>query len=140
MKMNKEKRAEGHSSKVLGAVLDKISPEEQARTENRMLLAAKIDDGRKARGWTQNEFAAQMGKQPSEISKWLSGTHNFTSDTLWDIEAKLGIELISIKERKLRLVKAVVYKIVVSSSVQPSYVGFLDSSIGKKTYQQLNLA
>jgi transcriptional regulator with XRE-family HTH domain len=54
-----------------------------------MLLAARIDDARKAKGWSQHEFAEQMGKNPSEISKWLSGTHNFTSDTLWDIEEKL---------------------------------------------------
>ena len=26
-----------------------------------------------------------MGKQPSEVSKWLSGNHNFTIDTLSDI-------------------------------------------------------
>jgi ribosome-binding protein aMBF1 (putative translation factor) len=95
MKKNKIKPAEGHSGKVLKPLLDEISPKEQKRTENRMLLAARIDDARRAKDWSQNEFAEQMGKNPSEVSKWLSGTHNFTSDTLWDIEEKLDIELIS---------------------------------------------
>jgi len=89
MKKNKAKLAEGRSSKVLKSLLEEISPTEQKRTENRMLLAARIDDARKAKGWNQNEFAEQMGRNLSEISKWLSGTHNFTSDTLWDIEEKL---------------------------------------------------
>lgn len=114
MKMNKAKRAEGHTSKVLGDLLKEISPKEQKRTESKMLLAAKIDEGRKALGWSQTKFAEEMGKQPSEISKWLSGTHNFTSDTLWDIEEKLNIRLVSIKEPEWEPVKVVEYTIVVS--------------------------
>ena len=31
----------------------------------------------------------------NEISKWLSGTHNFSSDALFDIEEILGIEVIT---------------------------------------------
>jgi transcriptional regulator with XRE-family HTH domain len=121
MKKNKAKPAEGHSSKVLKSLLDEISPKEQKRTENRMLLAARIDDARKAKGWSQNEFAAQMGKSPSEISKWLSGTHNFTSDTLWDIEEKLDVELISVKERKLTVIKGGEYKATLSGSPRLRY-------------------
>jgi len=116
MKKHKAKPAEGHSSKVLKSLLDEISPREQKRTENRMLLAARIDDARKAKGWSQNEFAAQMGKSPSEISKWLSGTHNFTCDTLWDIEEKLDIALISVKERKLTVIKGNEYKATLHGS------------------------
>src|SRR5882762_6516885 len=100
MIMNRAKRAEEHTSKVLDDLLKEITPQEQQRTENKMQLAAKIDDARLAKGWSQTKFAEEMGKQPSEISKWLSGTHNFTSDTLWDIEAKLGVKLISLREEK----------------------------------------
>ena len=140
MKMNRARRAEGHSSKVLGALLKGISPKEQARTEHRMLLAAKIDDGRKAKGWTQNQFAEKMAKQPSEISKWLSGTHNFTSDTLWDIEEQLEIELISIKEKEVRVIKVVEYKGVASSPAQSHYVGLHESNVGKLLQYQQSLA
>lgn len=35
-------------------------------------------------------LADQLGKEPSEISKWLSGSHNFTISTLTKIEAALG--------------------------------------------------
>jgi transcriptional regulator with XRE-family HTH domain len=138
--MNNQKGARAYTSKTIASALSKVSPEEQKRTENKMLLAAKIDDGRKTKGWSQTEFAEQMGKQPSEISKWLSGTHNFTSDTLWDIEEKLGIELISVKEKELRVVKVVEYKIVVSSPAQPRYAGLHESGISKLFHQQPSLA
>ncbi|MBO5834552.1 MAG: helix-turn-helix transcriptional regulator [Bacteroidales bacterium] len=60
----------------------------------RMRLAIKIADAIAQSGLTQKEFAERMNKKPSEISKWLSGTHNFTIDTLYDISRELGITLI----------------------------------------------
>lgn len=139
-KTSNAKRAEGHSSKILGALLEEITPQEQVRTEKKMLLAAKIDDARKAKGWSQSEFAEQMEKQPSEISKWLSGTHNFTSETLWDIEDKLGVELISVKEKESKIIKVVEYKAVVSSPAQPRYIGLHESGIGKLFHELPSLA
>jgi transcriptional regulator with XRE-family HTH domain len=138
--MNNQKGVRAYTSKTIARVLSKVSPEEQKRTENKMLLAAKIDDGRKAKGWSQTEFAEQMGKQPSEISKWLSGTHNFTSDTLFDIGDKLGIELVSVKEKELRVIKVVEYKIVVSSPAHPRYAGLHESGISQLFHQQPSLA
>jgi transcriptional regulator with XRE-family HTH domain len=61
---------------------------------NRMALASRINEAIKMRGWSQKQFAEAMNKKPSEISKWLSGTHNFTTDTLWHIEQVLGIHLL----------------------------------------------
>ena len=65
------------------------------RTETRMLLAQKIDMGMKAKGWNKTRFAKEMGQKPSVITRWLSGTNNFTSDTLSDIEDVLGIRLLN---------------------------------------------
>jgi transcriptional regulator with XRE-family HTH domain len=87
-------KAETYSSSLIDELLKGISPEDQERTDNRMLLAARIDDGIKAKAWKKKDFANAMGKTPSEITKWLSGTHNFTSDTLFDIARVLGINLI----------------------------------------------
>ena len=55
------------------------------RIETRMLVAKMLHDYLNIRGISQQEFAGKMGKQPSEVSKWLSGNHNFTIDTLSDI-------------------------------------------------------
>jgi len=81
-----------YNSEVIKELMAETSPEELARTEKRMLLAARLDDAIKARGWRQTEFATAIGKKPSEVSKWLSGTHNFTADTLCDIEGMLDIQ------------------------------------------------
>ncbi|CAG5072553.1 hypothetical protein DYBT9623_04192 [Dyadobacter sp. CECT 9623] len=38
---------------------------------------------------TQRQFAAMLGKSESEVSKWLSGTHNFTIKTIAHLEVVL---------------------------------------------------
>lgn len=62
-----------------------------------MLLAAKINDGMKAKGWQNKQLAEALEQNPSIITKWLIGIHNFTSDNLSDIEEVLGISLLDIQ-------------------------------------------
>ncbi len=54
-----------------------------------MGLAASIEDAFKAKGLNQKKFAELCGKRESEISKWLSGRHNFTIKSIALIESKL---------------------------------------------------
>ena len=78
-------------------ILQRLENESAAtyeKTAMRMRLAITIADAIAQSGFTQKEFAERMNKKPSEISKWLSGTHNFTIDTLYDISRELGITLI----------------------------------------------
>lgn len=67
------------------------SKDGQAEIDFKMQLASKIYHAMKAKGWNVIEFAAQMNTQVSVVSLWLSGTHDFDSDTLFKIENKLGI-------------------------------------------------
>lgn len=54
-----------------------------------------------AQGKEQKDLATLLGKSESEISKWMTGTHNFTIKTLAKIEAKLGEKIIeSVKEKQ----------------------------------------
>ena len=85
---------------LLDNLLAKITPEEQARTDRKMRIAAIIDDAIKSKGWGKKQFAEKMGRKPSEITKWLSGTQNFTVDTLVDIEQVLGIKLLNLTEKR----------------------------------------
>lgn len=71
------------------------SPQMSEQISKRMKLAAQIDDVLISRGLTNQEFAFMMGKKPSEITRWLSGTHNFTTETLWEIERVLQIQLLT---------------------------------------------
>lgn len=45
-------------------------------------ISNKIDALMQERGLTKKQFADQIGKRPSEITRWLSGQHNFTVFTL----------------------------------------------------------
>jgi len=81
---------------VLDSFLDEISPQEQIKTDARMMIAASIDDAMKRKGWKNKDLMIAVGqKHPSVITKWLSGTHNFTIDTLVDLEIALNISLIN---------------------------------------------
>ena len=42
---------------------------------------------------TQRQLAEKMGKRESEISKWLTGTHNFTLKTIAKLEEVLGDDI-----------------------------------------------
>ena len=59
-------------------------------------LAERISEILKAKGLTQKDFARLLNKRDSEISKWLTGRHNFTTQTIARIETALGSKLISI--------------------------------------------
>lgn len=61
------------------------------------LLTSKIERALKDQGINKQQFASIMGVTPSLISKWLSGKHNFTIETLFTIEDKLGLKLIDIE-------------------------------------------
>lgn len=56
------------------------------------LIAAKIELKRTALGMTQKEFAKKMGVSQGMVSRWESGTYNFTITTLNEICKKLELE------------------------------------------------
>ena len=88
--MNK-KTARKYTSPVINQLLGEITPVEKLQTNTKMTLAARLDDLITARGWGKSEFAEKVNKNPSEITKWLSGTQNFTIDTLAEIGVVLNI-------------------------------------------------
>lgn len=85
------------STKKHNGILQRLearSSDSYEKVASRMRLAIKIADAIEQSGMSKKEFASKLGKQPSEISKWLSGTHNFTIDTLNDISSVLNIRLV----------------------------------------------
>jgi ribosome-binding protein aMBF1 (putative translation factor) len=86
--------------KLLDNLLAEITPEQQARTDRKMRIACIIDDAMKVKGLGKKQFADKVGRKPSEITKWLSGTHNFTIETLADIERVLEIRILNLTNRR----------------------------------------
>lgn len=95
---------------LIDTLLAEATPQEQQRVHDRMMMAARIADALAAKGWTQKQLAQKMGKQPSEISKWLSGTHNFTTDTLSDLSQVLDVKLLCVKEEEPKIVTRTVIR------------------------------
>lgn len=104
--MNKENKTTSRTP-VLDALMDEISPLDSRKTEDRMIIAARIGDLIKQKGWSKTFFASQVDQQASVISKWLSGTHNFTLDTLTEISYVLNIPLSELLREKAQ---ALVFK------------------------------
>ena len=126
-----------YNSKVLDDLLSEITSEELSRTEKRMLLAARIDDAIKIKGWKKRDFAKAIGKKPSEISKWLSGTHNFTADTLFDIERVLDIHLFRLESKPDTTYKTYLYSVtnIPSQYNQQNWLSLMNNKLSKSSYK-----
>lgn len=85
---------------LLKNLLQEMQEIERIRIETKFNLANNIEALLKNKGISKSEFAAKMGKSPSEISKWLSGKHNFTIDTLMEIAHALRTDLVELLKFK----------------------------------------
>ena len=59
-------------------------------------ISDKIAEALERQGMTQKMLAKKMGKSETEVSRWLSGTHNFTLKTLAKISKVLNVNLIEV--------------------------------------------
>ena len=76
--------------------LERVDPEIRNEVRLNIDIANRIYDLIKKKGMTQREFAALMGKRESEVSRWLSGTRGFTTNTLAKISAVLGEPVVKV--------------------------------------------
>lgn len=75
-----------------------VAPEVMKEVGLNVDIANRIYDLLKEKKMTQREFAALMGKRESEISRWLTGSHGFTTTTLAKIAAVLGEPIVMVKK------------------------------------------
>ena len=78
--------------------LERVDPQIRNEVSLNIDIANRIYDLIKKKGMTQREFAALMGKRESEVSRWLSGTRGFTTNTLAKISAVLGEPVVKVPE------------------------------------------
>lgn len=75
-----------------------IPKEDRRRYDISFDISCRILNILERKGWSKTELAKAMGKRESEISKWMSGLHNFTIQTIANIETVLGEDIISVKK------------------------------------------
>lgn len=73
-----------------------IPEERKAEFELSFAIAERISDVLKRKGMTQRDLAEKLGKRESEISKWLTGRHNFTTNTIARIALALDATIINV--------------------------------------------
>lgn len=76
--------------------LANVSEETKAEFELSFAIADRIDFLLKEKGMSQRMLAHRLGKKESEISKWLTGRHNFTTKTLAHIALVLGDDVVKV--------------------------------------------
>lgn len=80
----------------LRELLGDISPEERASARLSFQISNRLDELMTQKGLTKKQLAEAIGKRPSEITRWLSGEHNFTISTLAMLSTFFGEPIISV--------------------------------------------
>jgi ribosome-binding protein aMBF1 (putative translation factor) len=119
--MKTNKKARTYNSPIVEIILSNISKEELDITEGKMKLAIKIAEAIKASGLNKSQFAKKINKNNSEISKWLSGTHNFTTETLLLLENELTIKLLDSEINQTQALKNLHFVVMASKEIKSIY-------------------
>lgn len=77
--------------------LAEVASEVKEEVRINMEIADRIYELLKEKKMTQRDLAMLMDKRESEISRWLTGHHGFTTKTIAKISAVLGESLIQVK-------------------------------------------
>lgn len=80
----------------LRELLSDITPEERAEARLSFQVSNRLDYLMQEKGLSKKQFAEAIGKRPSEITRWLSGEHNFTISTLSMLSTFFGQPIIMV--------------------------------------------
>ena len=83
--------------KIFQDELNEIPDDVKKEVDWSFAIAERIETVLNERNITHKEWASQIGKTEAEISRWVSGTHNFTLRTLAKISVALGEDLIKLE-------------------------------------------
>jgi len=103
-------------------------PEIEKLVEKNLAIANKIHNMLQERGLKSSDLSRMLNKQPSEISKWLTGTHTFTTKTITKIETVLGEDIIHVEAQK----EFVYLKVMVKDQEQLQYMALEPSIVFSK--------
>jgi transcriptional regulator with XRE-family HTH domain len=91
------------ASKIFEEAINNISTETEARVRLSVEIVERIVQLMQQKNMNQNDLARALGKTPSEISKWLSGTHNFTLKSIQKLEFFLGQPILKVVKEPLAM-------------------------------------
>ncbi len=84
------------TAKSLKEMLGKIPEPIMNETELSFEISDRIYELMNEHGLSKKQFAEALGRRPSEITKWLSGQHNFTIATLSMLSSFFGQPIVTV--------------------------------------------
>lgn len=88
------------TNKLMDEIRQTISPAMKRQMEMSVKIANRIYEIMEEQGLSQKDLAMLLGKTETEVSRWLSGTHNMTMATIAKISEALGTDIIQITSSK----------------------------------------
>lgn len=82
------------TNRIMDLVRQETPPEVNKQVDLCVSIANRIFVLLEERGMSQRDLAHMLGKTETEVSRWLSGTHNLTIATIAKIATVLGDDII----------------------------------------------
>ena len=79
-----------------------MTPEMKRQMDLSVQIANRIYEIMEDKGLSQKDLAHLLGKTETEVSRWLSGTHNMTMATLAKISSALGTDIVRVTKKRNR--------------------------------------
>jgi len=89
------KREEG-TWELVQQLITRIPPEQKKQLDYSNDISERLNAIMKDRGISQRELARMTGKRPSEVTRWLSGQHNFTLATIAKLSVALNHDFVTV--------------------------------------------
>ena len=80
----------------LKEIFNEIPVEKREETRLSFAISNRIAALMQERGLNKKQLAEALGKRPNEITRWLSGEHNFTISTLAMLSTFFGKSIINV--------------------------------------------
>lgn len=80
-------------------LFEEIPKEKREETRLSFAISNRLDELMREKGLTKKQFADAIGHRPSEVTRWLSGEHNFTIATLAMLSTFFGHPIITVNSR-----------------------------------------
>ncbi len=80
----------------LQEIFDEIPCEKREETRLSFAISNRIDTLMRQRGLNRKQLAEALGKRPNEITRWLSGEHNFTLATIAKLSTFFGNPIVDV--------------------------------------------
>lgn len=83
------------TNSLMDSIRQSTPPEVNKQVDMCVSIANRVYEILEERGMSQKDFAKLLGKTETEVSRWLSGTHNITLATIAKMSVALGDDIIT---------------------------------------------